>query len=144
MSISPTASATSVAAAKNPQAAAAAGANSASGLSQTDFLNLLVAQLKNQDPLNPVSGTDFLSQTAQFSTMQGINQLNSNLTNLLSLQQLTQGSALIGKKVSYTAPGATTPQTGVVSAVNVANGGAQLVVGNTTVNLSQVTGIKSA
>ncbi len=107
-------------------------------LGQADFLKLLMAQMQNQDPLNPVSGTDFTSQLAQFSSLQGIQQLNTNFASLLLLQGLTQGTSLIGRSVTYTKPGATLTSTGTVSAVNVANGNIQLVIGGQNVALSQV------
>jgi flagellar basal-body rod modification protein FlgD len=141
MPINPVTPATNLARTSTP---AASTSNSTAGLSQTDFLNLLVAQLQNQDPLNPVSSSDFLSQTAQFSTLQGINQLNTNITNLLSLQQLTQSADLIGKKVSYTLPGTPKPQSAIVTGVNDNGGTVQLVAGSNTINLNQVTGIQAA
>jgi flagellar basal-body rod modification protein FlgD len=107
-------------------------------LSTTDFLNLFIKQLQNQDPLNPTSSNDFLTQTAQFSQVQGITQLNQNITQMLSLQQLTQGSDLIGKKVTYLAADGSGSQSGVVSGVSMSNGQAQLTVGSTNVALSQV------
>src|SRR5581483_4131830 len=63
--------------------------NSLSSISQDQFLQLLVAQLQNQDPLDPVSNKDLLAQLAQFSTLQGVTQLNANFGDLLQLQQLT-------------------------------------------------------
>jgi flagellar basal-body rod modification protein FlgD len=114
------------------------------GLSTVDFLNLLITQLKNQDPLNPTSSDAFLTETSQLANVQGINQLNQNLTQMLSFQQLTQGADLIGKKVAYLTAGSKTTQTGVVSAVSVANGQAQLTVGSATVPLSQVQSVTAA
>ena len=48
-----------------------------------EFLNLLVTQLRNQDPLDPVKQEDFLSQLAQFSTLEGVENLNTNLSSQL-------------------------------------------------------------
>ena len=68
---------------------ASAGAKDApsSLVSQDDFLKLLTAQLKNQDPLNPVSNSDFTAQLAQFSTLSGVQQLNTSTQQMLALQQ---------------------------------------------------------
>ena len=52
------------------------------GLGQEDFLKLMTAQLKNQSPLDPTSSADFLSQLAQFGTVNGINQLNQTNAEL--------------------------------------------------------------
>lgn len=110
-------------------------------LTQADFLTLLVQQLQNQDPLNPVSNAEFATQLAQFSTVQGITELNQNLSNLLVLQDLGQGANLIGKTVSYVPNGSSTPKQGTVSSVQVNNGQIQLAVGSDTVSLSQLRGV---
>ncbi len=120
------------------------GAKKDNGLGSQDFLNLLITQLRNQNPLEPVGGTEFLSQTAQFSQVEALNKLNTNLSQLLSSQQLTQASSLIGKKVSYQKDGATTPLSGVVSAINVTDGKVQLTAGTDTVDLSSVRSIQAA
>ena len=112
-------------------------------LGQADFLKLLVAQMQNQDPLNPISGTDFTAQLAQFSTLQGIQQMNANFANLLLLQNLTQGTNLIGKNVTYTKPNSAQTTSGVVQSVSVAGGTVALVIGGNPVALSQVQGIST-
>ncbi len=69
---------------------------------KTDFLTLLVAQLENQDPLNPQDGTEFMSQLAQLETVQGIQDLNQSFgsfsENMLSNQAL-QATTLVGRDV---------------------------------------------
>lgn len=54
-------------------------------LGQQDFLTLLVTQLKNQDPLNPLENEAFVAQLAQFSTVSGITEMNSSLAKLSAL-----------------------------------------------------------
>lgn len=110
-------------------------------LNQQQFLQLLTAQLKAQDPMNPVSATDFTSQLAQLNTVSGLQQLNSNIQQMLQLQQLSQGAALMGKTVSYITSGASTSGQGVVKAVSVQNGQMQVQVGNQQVPISQISGI---
>ena len=112
-------------------------------LTQTDFMKLLVAQMQNQDPLNPISASDFTAQLAQFSSLQGIQQMNTNFASLLLLQNLTQGTNLIGKTVTYTKPNSTQPASGVVQSVSVAGGTVGLVVGGNPVALSQIQGISA-
>ncbi|QQC63053.1 flagellar hook assembly protein FlgD [Paraburkholderia ginsengisoli] len=80
--------------------------SSTSGTSATDlqntFLQLLVAQLKNQDPTNPMDSSQMTSQLAQISTVQGISQLNTSLSSLstqLSAGQQSQAALLIGSTV---------------------------------------------
>ncbi|MGL6042767.1 MAG: flagellar hook assembly protein FlgD [Sandaracinobacteroides sp.] len=54
-------------------------------LTQNDFLTLLVTQLKNQDPLDPMDNETFVAQLAQFSTVSGINSSNQKLDTLTTL-----------------------------------------------------------
>jgi flagellar basal-body rod modification protein FlgD len=51
-------------------------------IGQSDFLNLLVAQLKNQDPMNPVDNAQFVNQLATFSSLEQLISINSNVTKL--------------------------------------------------------------
>lgn len=69
---------------------------------QSQFLSLLVTQLRNQDPLNPMDNAEVTSQIAQLSTVNGINQLNSTLLALsgqMDVSQSMQAAGLIGKTV---------------------------------------------
>ncbi len=67
------------------------------------FLNLLVTQLKNQDPLSPTDNTAFVAQLAQFSSLEGINNLNENFTNVSDSMGVLNNygtAGLIGKNVT--------------------------------------------
>lgn len=69
---------------------------------KADFLLLMTQQMKNQDPLNPVQGADFLSQLAQFSTVQGIQELQSSMGAVASVMendQALRAAALVGRDV---------------------------------------------
>ncbi|MBR0876097.1 flagellar basal-body rod modification protein FlgD [Bradyrhizobium japonicum] len=66
------------------------------------FLQLLVAEMKNQDPTNPMDTSQYMSQFAQLSTVEQAMQTNSKLDALLSSQSLSQANGLIGKTVSFT------------------------------------------
>lgn len=81
--------------------------SSASDL-QSSFLTLLVAQLKNQDPTNPLQNNELTSQLAQISTLNGIEKLNTTLGSIsgqIDNSQSMQASTLIGHGVMV--PGAT-------------------------------------
>ena len=72
-------------------------------LGKDDFLKMLVAQLKNQDPLNPMDGTEFAAQLAQFSSLEQLTNMNTQLQNLGIYQTTasnTQAVNLLGKEVS--------------------------------------------
>jgi flagellar basal-body rod modification protein FlgD len=71
-------------------------------LGKNEFLNLLVAQLNNQNPLEPQSNGEFIAQLAQFSQVEGIEKLNTSMGSLLSgyqSSQALQASSLVGRKV---------------------------------------------
>lgn len=94
-------SSTSSSAAATTTASAAKGSETSAGL-QNRFLTLLVAQMKNQDPLNPLDNAQVTTQLAQINTVNGIQSLNdtmsllsSNFNNL----QLVQGANMIGHEV---------------------------------------------
>jgi flagellar basal-body rod modification protein FlgD len=87
-------------------ASSSTSSTGSTGTSATDlqntFLQLLVAQLKNQDPTNPMDSSQMTSQLAQISTVQGISQLNTSLSSLstqLSAGQQSQAANLIGSTV---------------------------------------------
>ena len=72
------------------------------------FLSLLTAQLKNQTPLEPVDNASFMNQMASYSSMEEQRALNGNMLKLLDyqgllarIQSLSEGSALLGKDVTY-------------------------------------------
>jgi len=66
------------------------------------FLKLLVAQLKYQDPSKPVDSTAFLSQTAQFSALEAMQDVSSNSASTLAAQLRLNASQMVGQTVSYT------------------------------------------
>ncbi|MBN1828914.1 MAG: flagellar hook assembly protein FlgD [Deltaproteobacteria bacterium] len=67
------------------------------------FFKMLIAQLKNQDPLNPMDGTDFTAQLAQFSSLEQLENINSQMTSFIDQQDSLaayQAVDLIGKEVT--------------------------------------------
>lgn len=72
---------------------------------QADFMTLLIAQMKNQDPTNPMDNNQMAAQMAQLNMVSGINKMNTTLTGLSSNQQISnsmQATALIGHQVMVT------------------------------------------
>lgn len=66
------------------------------------FLKLLVTQLQNQDPMNPMENAELTSQLAQMSTVEGINKMNASLDGLMAQyksNQILQGASLVGHQV---------------------------------------------
>lgn len=80
----------------------AGGTKSGAQETQDRFLSLLIAQMKNQDPLNPLDNAQLTSQMAQLSTVHGIEKMNASLKELaasLASNQLSQAAGLIGRGV---------------------------------------------
>ncbi len=73
-------------------------------LGKDDFLKILIAQLRNQDPLNPMEDREFVAQMAQFSALEQMMNMNKSIQTLAQAQlsaSLVQHSELIGKKVTW-------------------------------------------
>lgn len=74
-----------------------------SALGKDQFLQLLITQLRHQDPINPVEDKEFIAQLAQFSSLEQMQNLNTNLSDMMFAQQkltaLGQATQMIGKEV---------------------------------------------
>lgn len=68
-------------------------------LGKDSFLQLLVTQLRYQDPLSPMDNKAFISQMAQFSSLEQMNNMNKNMESILRVESLSQGAAMVGKTV---------------------------------------------
>jgi len=113
--------------------------NGSESLGMQDFLNLLVAQMTNQDAMNPMENTEFISQMAQFSSLQAMSDLTK-----MSVQG--QVSSLIGKNVvvaDYNNNGELEVQEGIVQKVTLHSGEAKLVVNDMEFDYSNVMEIKA-
>lgn len=120
-------------------------------LGKDAFLQLLVSQLQNQDPLEPTANDEFVAQLAQFSTLEGIEEMNENLVGLAVLQQgnallsqLTDSSALIGKSVRFLSPSNGEELTGLVDSVKIDEGFATLSINGQDVSLGNVLEVEGA
>lgn len=115
-------------------------------LSGTDtFLKLLVAQLKNQDPTSPMDSQSFVTELAQFNTVEQMLNLKAAMTTQTTTQQANEGIGMLGRAVTYVMPGIggnhpTTGQ-GTVSGVSLGGGVVTLQIGARQVPLSQVTAV---
>jgi flagellar basal-body rod modification protein FlgD len=128
----PNPSYTGATAATSSSDTSASGAAAGATLGGTNFLTLMLAQLKNQDPTSPVDSNQFLNQLASLSTVQGITQLNTSFgslsTSLVSSQAL-QASSLLGHQALVSSTTANLTANGSVSgAVDVPQTTSQAVV----------------
>ena len=116
--------------------AAAASANGR--VSSDDFLRLLVTQLQNQDPLDPMSNEDFLAQLAQFQALEEMMSTSRNTASMLLGMNLSLAGGLIGRIVTAeNADGLLV--TGVVERVTVENGAPMLAIGGEMIPVQSVT-----
>lgn len=106
------------------------------------FLQLLVKELSHQDPLNPMDGTDFVTQLAQLSTLEQMRNMNSTLKTVHKMQELAHANSLIGRNIRATGPNDEEIE-GIVSAVTQADDEVLLTVDGLTVPLSSVSEISS-
>jgi len=123
---------------------AATGAQGGNGtLGENDFLQLLTTQLQNQDPLQPMSDTDFIAQMATFSQLSAQDTLNTNFQDYSQSQAITGAQSYIGQTVTVSgaAEGLATA-TGTVTGVTVSNGAPELTINGTNYAVSDVTGIQ--
>ncbi|SDS43776.1 flagellar basal-body rod modification protein FlgD [Nocardioides scoriae] len=101
------------------------------------FLQLLVAQMKYQDPTNPTDSAQFLAQSAQFTALEKMQAVADQTAQLVSAQLSFGASGLVGRTVTWTDTEGTS-QTGLVNGVSFGADGPSLDVGGTTVALGQV------
>lgn len=132
---------------------AAIGGESAAdtNLGKDAFMELLVTQMKNQDPMNPQSNEDFVAQLASFSSLEQMEQMNENLLGMALLDesnallsQLTEGSALIGKNVNWIDPATGAEKSGEVESIKIQDGLSHLKIGGAEVPLFFVTEVTGA
>ena len=133
MSVSPITANANTSAATAASATTDSFANPSSALNQADFLQLLVAQMQYQDPMDPQSDTDMAAQLAQFTSLQQATQTTSSLA-------MMQATSLVGSTVTLQV-NSTESTSGVVTGVVVSNNTPEITVGGTNYQLSQVTAI---
>lgn len=112
--------------------------NKSNTLGKEDFLNLLVTQMKNQDPLSPMDNKDLVLQLSQLSTLEGTQNLNDSMKSFINTSSLSTASGMIGKDVVYADTVTGNSVIGNVEAVKVVGGTNTLIVGGAEVALSQV------
>ncbi len=122
------------------------------------FLNLMLQQLKNQDPTQPTDNTEWLSQLAQYSSLEQMTQMNTGLTNCMNYisamykdmsmnAEITQTLSMVGKEVTITVPdekdsSKTTEITGKVTEANFKDGTGKVKVNGEYYSISNITSIR--
>jgi flagellar basal-body rod modification protein FlgD len=106
------------------------------------FLKLMVTQLKNQDPMNPTDSSEFLAQTAQFTSLEKLEQVADQSARALAAQMAFGASSLVGRSVTY-ADSEGAEVTGTVSSVRFKPAGPTLVVGDVEIPLDKVVTVEA-
>ncbi len=114
---------------------------------QLDYMKLLVAQLQNQNPLEPMDNNDLASQLTQFSQLQQLESMNTNFSDVLVNAKRSYASSLIGKEVQFyieTETGDVESKSGVVEQVyNNVEGEIILTVGDYALGIDEVISVKN-
>lgn len=121
----------------SPLASSSSGGRT-DGLGKQDFLKLLIAQLRNQDPMKPMEDREFIAQLAQFSTLEALQNLEKKLEGNTGSQAVGQAAVLIGKRVEATVAGGASLG-GIVSEVRLLAGVPRLIVNGQEVEMNQIT-----
>lgn len=112
------------------------------GLGREDFFMLLIAELKNQDPLNPKDDSTFIAELAQFSALEETRKLTEVNSQMQAFQATTQSASLIGRNVEAIIPdlltGGMTTWSGEVSEVVLGGPMPTLIVDGVEVEFSSV------
>ena len=113
------------------------GANSAQdvkkeNLDKDAFLRMLILQLRNQDPLNPMEDREFIAQLAQFSSLEQLQNISQQFQSLTQTQLAGQALSLIGRNIQALDPSNGEPISGVVQSVRFTDGVPSLLIKDST------------
>lgn len=112
-----------------------------STLGKDQFLKILITQLQNQDPMQPMEDKEFIAQMAQFTSVEQLMNISTQLNTLN--QSLGSVSGLIGKDITWTDAQTLLPKTGNVESIVVSNGIQYAVVGSDRIALTDITQIQN-
>jgi flagellar basal-body rod modification protein FlgD len=121
---------------------AAASKTSSDTLGKDQFLSILVTQLRNQDPMQPLQDKDFIAQMAQFTSVEQLMNMSTELS--LMRQNIGSASSLIGKSIEwneYDDTGEVVTRSGVVDSIVSKEGVLYAAIGATEIALDYVTSI---
>jgi flagellar basal-body rod modification protein FlgD len=106
-------------------------------LTTADFMQMLIAELQNQDPTQPMSSSDLLGQLATMSQLQSTTDLDTAIQANTANQQLSIGASFIGKSITGT-DASGNAVSGVVTQAFLSSGTAYVGVGNSQVPLANI------
>ena len=109
-----------------------------SGADKDMFLQLLVAQVRYQDPLEPMNNNEYMAQTAQFTMVEQMTKVAEQQTELIAFQQATMAAGLIGQEVTAIDPFTGSSVSGLVSGVEYNYGDPHLIVDGSRVSIDDI------
>jgi len=133
---------TSVAPAPNSSRGASGQQNASRGLQRDSFMQLLLVQMRSQDPMNPMDSSQMFDQMAQLTSLEQLWDVKDLLTQANATQKLGQGAMLVGRYVEATNQGAGRVA-GLVNDVRKVSGEILLDIGDQQVRLEDVTSVQS-
>ena len=104
----------------------------------TNYMKLLITQLQNQDPTQPMDNNEMASELAQLSSLEQLENMGGTFNQVLTSQQTQEATSLIGKQITYFLNGETTARSGRVDGVTFSSGTAQVTVGGQVVDMSTI------
>ena len=122
----------------NTQAGQTASVSDPRGIDKDMFLQLLVAQVRYQNPLEPMDNSEFMAQTAQFTMVEQITKLAEQQSELLAFQRATLAAGMVGQVVTGIDEFDGRTVTGVVDAVEYNFGDPQLIIASDRIGLDEV------
>jgi flagellar basal-body rod modification protein FlgD len=124
----------------NSTSSSSSSSNASDALDQNEFMQLLLAEMQNQDPLDPMDGTAFFNQLAQLSLLEQMYTLNTTMSTDQQQQQIANASDLLGRTVSATGSDGSAVS-GTVQGLTISDGNVSLDINGTNVSLSDVTSV---
>ncbi|MDP0499627.1 MAG: flagellar hook capping FlgD N-terminal domain-containing protein [Verrucomicrobiota bacterium JB022] len=106
-------------------------------MGQEDFFSLLLTQLTNQNPLDPMDNTEFIAQMAQFSSLEQMGDMNSQMSSLSQSQSSLIAQSYIGKDVTVQVDSSTTLQ-GKIDSVSLNKGEVKVQIEGKSYTLDQI------
>jgi flagellar basal-body rod modification protein FlgD len=140
MTVSATNSTAASTSAAGTSSKAASTVGAKAGMGKDDFMQLLVAQLKNQDPMKPMEDKEFITQLAQFSSLESMDKMTKQMEDLTGAEMLVQAATLIGKPVTAKLTSGEVVS-GTIGQVKMIDGKATAVVNGTEIDTSLITTI---
>jgi flagellar basal-body rod modification protein FlgD len=112
-----------------------------SALDKQAFLELLIAQLSNQDPSKPMDSDSLMTQTSQMASMEALTELSTTQRESFALQMRANAAGMVGREVSYLGPDGATAVTGTATGVSFAGPVPTVTVNGVEVALDAVSAV---